>query len=75
MEDDAVDTAAPPPAASAAPRPAIVQDRIPLKMGGMKGPRSFQVAGEISDGLHHALSYSRPAYDYVVDNDRRAGDP
>jgi 5,10-methylenetetrahydromethanopterin reductase len=45
-----------------------VQKRIPLKMGGMKGPRSFQVAGEIADGLHHALSYSRPAYDYVIDN-------
>jgi len=37
-------------------------------MGGMKGPRSFEVAGEIADGLHHALSYSRTAYDYVVDH-------
>src|ERR1700761_4911014 len=45
-----------------------VQERIPLKMGGMKGPRSFEVAGEIADGLHHALSYSRSAYDYVVDH-------
>jgi 5,10-methylenetetrahydromethanopterin reductase len=45
-----------------------VQERIPLKMGGMKGPRSFEVAGEIADGLHHALSYSREAYDYVVDH-------
>ncbi len=45
-----------------------VQERIPLKMGGMKGPRSFEVAGEIADGLHHALSYSRPAYDYVVEH-------
>ena len=45
-----------------------VQERIPLLMGGMKGPRSFEVAGEIADGLHHALSYSRPAYDYVVDH-------
>ena len=32
-----------------------VQERIPIKMGGMKGPRSFQAAGEIADGLHHAL--------------------
>lgn len=47
-----------------------VQDRIPIKMGGMKGPRSFQTAGEIADGLHHALSYSREAYDYVGDNVR-----
>jgi 5,10-methylenetetrahydromethanopterin reductase len=45
-----------------------VQERIPIKMGGMKGPRSFQAAGELADGLHHALSYSREAYDYVVDN-------
>ncbi|MGH2890227.1 MAG: LLM class flavin-dependent oxidoreductase [Mycobacteriales bacterium] len=45
-----------------------VQERIPLKLGGMKGPRSFEVAGEIADGLHHALSYSRDAYDYVVDH-------
>jgi 5,10-methylenetetrahydromethanopterin reductase len=45
-----------------------VQERIPLKMGGMKGPKSFEAAGEIADGLHHALSYSREAYDYVVDH-------
>lgn len=45
-----------------------VQERIPLLMGGMKGPRSFIAAGEIADGLHHALSYSREAYDYVVEN-------
>ena len=51
-----------------------VQDRIPLKMGGMKGPRSFIAAGEIADGLHHALSYSREAYDYVVENVRKGAD-
>jgi 5,10-methylenetetrahydromethanopterin reductase len=45
-----------------------VQERIPIKMGGMKGPRSFQTAGELTEGLHHALSYSREAYDYVADN-------
>ena len=45
-----------------------VQDRIPIKMGGMKGPRSFQAAGELADGLHHALSYSREAYDYMAEN-------
>jgi 5,10-methylenetetrahydromethanopterin reductase len=48
-----------------------VQQRIPLLMGGMKGPRSFIAAGEIADGLHHALSYSREAYDYVVENVRK----
>ena len=34
----------------------------------MRGPRSFQLAGEISDGVHHALSYTREAYDYMVEN-------
>ena len=47
-----------------------VQDQIPIKMGGMKGPKSFQAAGELTDGLHHALSYSREAYDYVTENVR-----
>jgi 5,10-methylenetetrahydromethanopterin reductase len=47
-----------------------VQERIPLRMGGMKGPRSFETAGEIADGLHHALSYSREAYDYLAEHVR-----
>ncbi|UGS34458.1 LLM class flavin-dependent oxidoreductase [Capillimicrobium parvum] len=51
-----------------------VQERIPLLMGGMKGPRSFVAAGELADGLHHALSYSREAYEYVVDNVRTGAD-
>ena len=41
-----------------------VQDQIPIKMGAMKGPRSFRTAGEIADGMHQALAYSREAYDY-----------
>ncbi len=51
-----------------------VQERLPLLMGGMKGPRSFIAAGELADGLHHALSYSREAYDYVVENVRKGAD-
>jgi 5,10-methylenetetrahydromethanopterin reductase len=47
-----------------------VQQPLPLKLGAMRGPRSFQVAGEISDGVHHALSYSLPAYEYMVENVR-----
>ncbi|OLT20757.1 5,10-methylene tetrahydromethanopterin reductase [Pseudonocardia sp. CNS-139] len=47
-----------------------VADRVPVKMGAMMGPRSFQVAGEISDGCHHALGYTREAYRYVYDNMR-----
>ena len=51
-----------------------VQERMPLLMGGMKGPRSFIAAGEIADGMHHALSYSREAYDYMVENVRKGAD-
>ena len=43
-----------------------VQDPIPLKIGAMGGPRSFELAGEIADGMHHALGYSRQNYDYVM---------
>lgn len=43
-----------------------VQARVPLKLGAMRGPRSFEAAGELSDGCHHALSYTREAYDYAV---------
>ncbi|MEU0742622.1 LLM class flavin-dependent oxidoreductase [Streptomyces sp. NPDC006134] len=43
-----------------------VQDRVPLKLGAMRGPKSFEAAGELSDGCHHALGYTREAYDYAV---------
>lgn len=45
-----------------------VQERVPLLIGAMRGPKSFQVAGEISDGCHHALSYSKEAYEYMIEN-------
>ncbi len=45
-----------------------VQDHLPVKIGAMRGPRSFQVAAEFSDGCHHALSYTREAYDYMYQN-------
>ena len=40
----------------------------------MKGPRSFETAGEIADGLHQALGYSREAYDYQVEHMRAGAD-
>ncbi|MFI0451149.1 LLM class flavin-dependent oxidoreductase [Actinomadura sp. 6N118] len=43
-----------------------VQEHLPVKIGAMRGPKSFEAAGELSDGVHHALSYSREAYDYAV---------
>jgi 5,10-methylenetetrahydromethanopterin reductase len=51
-----------------------VQERLPVKLGAMRGPRSFQLAGEISDGVHHALSYTRQAYDFLVENVRIGAD-
>jgi 5,10-methylenetetrahydromethanopterin reductase len=45
-----------------------VQEHLPLIFGAMRGPKSFQAAGELSDGCHHALSYSREAYEYLVEN-------
>jgi 5,10-methylenetetrahydromethanopterin reductase len=47
-----------------------VQEHLPLKLGVMRGPKSFEAAGEISDGAHHALSYTRGAYDYFTEHVR-----
>lgn len=45
-----------------------VQKHLPLKMGAMRGPKSFQLSAEISDGCHQALGYTREAYQYMYDN-------
>jgi 5,10-methylenetetrahydromethanopterin reductase len=45
-----------------------VQERLPVKMGAMRGPKSFEAAAEHSDGCHHALSYSREAYQYAAEH-------
>jgi 5,10-methylenetetrahydromethanopterin reductase len=47
-----------------------VQEHVPVLIGAMRGPKSFQAAGELSDGCHHALSYTREAYEFMVDNMR-----
>jgi 5,10-methylenetetrahydromethanopterin reductase len=47
-----------------------VQERVPLKIGAMRGPKSFELAGEISDGMHQALAYSREAMQYATDHVR-----
>lgn len=49
-----------------------VQEHLPVKMGAMRGPKSFVAAAEHSDGCHHALSYTREAYDYAAEH-LRAG--
>lgn len=47
-----------------------VQERVPLKIGAMRGPRSFELAGEIADGMHQALAYSREALEYATEHVR-----
>ena len=37
-------------------------------MGAMKGPKSFEVSAEFADGCHHALSYTREAYEYMMEH-------
>lgn len=41
---------------------------MPIKLGAMGGPRSFRLAGEKFDGLHHALGYTREDFEYVMEN-------
>ena len=45
-----------------------VQKHMPVKLGGMGGPKSFELAGEISDGLHTACAYSPEALSYAVEH-------
>ena len=45
-----------------------VQEHLPVKMGAMRGPKSFEAAAELSDGCHHALSYTREAYEYMMEH-------
>ncbi|HEY5856205.1 MAG TPA: LLM class flavin-dependent oxidoreductase [Aldersonia sp.] len=51
-----------------------VQERLPVKIGSMRGPKSFEVAGEVSDGCHHALSYTRAAYEYGFEHFRNGAE-
>jgi 5,10-methylenetetrahydromethanopterin reductase len=45
-----------------------VQEHVPIFIGAMRGPKTFQLAGEIADGMHQGLAYSREAMDYAVEN-------
>jgi len=47
-----------------------VQERMPIKIGAMRGPKSFEFAGEVCDGMHQALGYSREAIQYAADHVR-----
>jgi len=45
-----------------------VQKHVPILIGAMKGPKSFEAAGEMFDGTHSACNYSRQAIDYMIEH-------
>jgi len=47
-----------------------VQQPLPLKIGAMKGPGSFRLAGEIADGVHVACAHSPEALAFAAENVR-----
>jgi 5,10-methylenetetrahydromethanopterin reductase len=51
-----------------------VQKRLPIIIGAMRGPKSFELAGEVADGVHHALSYSKEAYEFLVDHTKKGAE-
>jgi 5,10-methylenetetrahydromethanopterin reductase len=50
-------------------RPA--QERLPIKIGAMGGPRSMELAGEIADGMFTACAYSQEAIGYAIAHTRQ----
>lgn len=47
-----------------------VQRHLPLKLGAMRGPGSFRLAGEIADGIHVACAHSGEALRFAAENVR-----
>jgi 5,10-methylenetetrahydromethanopterin reductase len=45
-----------------------VQKHLPLHIGAMRGPKSFEAAGEHFDGSHSFAQYQREACDYMVEH-------
>jgi 5,10-methylenetetrahydromethanopterin reductase len=45
----------------------VPNHRIPLTMGGMRGPKTFEPAGEVSDGMMTGLAYSEEALRYAAE--------
>jgi 5,10-methylenetetrahydromethanopterin reductase len=50
------------------------QPRIQLTMGGIRGPKTFELAGEISDGIMTGLAYSHEALEYALDCVKRGAE-
>ncbi|MGQ0608588.1 MAG: LLM class flavin-dependent oxidoreductase, partial [Chloroflexota bacterium] len=51
-----------------------VQERLPIKLGAMGGPRSFEVGGELFEGVHQAIGTSAETYQYMVDHARKGAE-
>ncbi len=51
-----------------------VQEKLPIKLGAMGGPRSFEVGGELFDGVHQAIGTSKETYQYMVDLARKGAE-
>jgi 5,10-methylenetetrahydromethanopterin reductase len=47
---------------------ATTRNKVPLYLGGLGGPKSFQLAGEIGDGVTSAFGCSRKYHEYVLEN-------
>jgi 5,10-methylenetetrahydromethanopterin reductase len=45
-----------------------VRKRIPLTMGGQRGPKTFELAGEVADGFMTGLAYSDQALRYALEH-------
>jgi 5,10-methylenetetrahydromethanopterin reductase len=45
-----------------------VQEHLPIKIGAMGGPRSFEVGGELFDGVHQAIGCSKETYEYMIEH-------
>ena len=43
-----------------------VQERVPLKIGAIRGPGSFELAGEIADGMHQGCGCSHETIAYAT---------
>lgn len=51
-----------------------VQEKLPIKLGAMGGPRSFEVGGELFDGVHQAIGTSRETYEYMIQHVRKGAE-
>ncbi len=51
-----------------------IQEKLPIKLGAMGGPRSFAVGGELFDGVHQAIGTSKETCEYMVEHARKGAE-